>query len=453
VEFGYNEKALNRFDKMQLTGVRPNAFTYVFCLRACGTVRDEQRIRGLHDEIQRRGFLNKDCVIGNTLVDLYAKGGLLLMAQDTFDNLHVRDTVAWTSLIAGYAEHGMKDEALNCFEHMQLEGVPSSAISCISALKACGLAGSLYKGREIHVQIERQGLLQSDIVVGNTLVNMYAKFGCLPEAQEVFNKLPQHNVASWTALMGAHNRHENDKERLAFFEELQHKGVMPDTFLFVHSLKLCGNIGALSKGNEIYADIERRGCLERGIVGNAIVDMYAKAGLLINAVQVFGKLPSKDVVAWTALMAGYVQHGASDYVFAIFDQMREDGVTPDEVTFTVVLHACQCSGQLKKGYAYFEIMSKEYGICPMHKHKASLVNLRGCLGQLYNTVEIAADVHLSNDLRVWHALLDSCRHWGNLEIGEAAFKHAVSLDQSDAVAYSLMSHMYATAHVVDGRMQ
>ena len=66
-----------------------------------------------------RGLLEKDIVLGNGLIDMYARCGSIEDACNVFNNLEVRDVVSWTALISGYALHGLGEEALACFEQMQ----------------------------------------------------------------------------------------------------------------------------------------------------------------------------------------------------------------------------------------------------------------------------------------------------------------------------------------------
>ena len=61
---------------------------------------------------------------------------------------------------------------------------------------------ALEEGRLIHHQIVEDGL-QPDVVVGNTLIHMYAQCGYQEEAYHVFKKLPHHTERSWGALMGS----------------------------------------------------------------------------------------------------------------------------------------------------------------------------------------------------------------------------------------------------------
>eukprot|EP00250_Pteridium_aquilinum_P027703 c35530_g1_i1 orf=207-584(+) len=77
----------------------------------------------------------------------------------------------------------------------------------MALLKACAKQKDLHRGSRVHADVVRRGLLESNIHIGNTLVNMYAKCGALEKAREVFNKLPARNVASWNVLIAGYAHH------------------------------------------------------------------------------------------------------------------------------------------------------------------------------------------------------------------------------------------------------
>ena len=51
----------------------------------------------------------------------------------------------------------------------------------------------------------------------------------------------------------------------------------------------------------------------------------------------------------------------------------------------------------------------------------------------------------SDDLTVWHTLLDNCQNSRNVELGKLAFENALQLDVKDPLAYIFMSNIYVTA--------
>ena len=446
VEHGQNRKALDCFEQMQLRHVNnpPDSVTFTCCLKACANLGAKDRGQEIHCMIEKQGLFLTDVFLGNSLLGMYAKFGFLARAKEVLDQLLVRDVVSWSALIAGYSEHGHGKEALACFEEMQLEGASPDAITFLCNLKACSNMGAIEKGHEIHINMEKRGLIRMDIALGNTLVDMYAKCGSLATAGQVFEKLCVRNVVSWNALITGYAENEQGDKALLCFEKMKKEGVSPNTVTFLCCLKACGNIGALSKGQEIHGEAERQKLIEKDlVVGNSVVDMYAKCGSLDKAQDVFNKLPVRDIVSWTTLMAGYAYSGESKNVFYIFEEMQGAGIQPNPVTFVVVLNACSRDCLINKSMTYFESMNKDYGIMPMVEHHMCMVDLFGRAGNLEKAVDMIERMSFSSHLMMWHTILGACRSLGNADVGKQAFENAVNLNINDPVAYVLMSHIEA----------
>lgn len=68
--------------------------------------------------------------------------------------------------------------------------------------------------------------------------------------------------------------------------------------------------------------------------------MYAKCGDLVSGLQLFDEMPERNVVSWTAVIVGFVQHGSPLEALSLFSRMHKSGTKPEEFTFASVLHAC-----------------------------------------------------------------------------------------------------------------
>ena len=79
------------------------------------------------------------------------------------------------TLIIGYNDddHEYDDDALMCFEKMQLELVLTDIISFSCILKAGGNIRAISKGREICHHIATTVLLKKHQDLGITVINMY----------------------------------------------------------------------------------------------------------------------------------------------------------------------------------------------------------------------------------------------------------------------------------------
>lgn len=427
-EYKHGEEALECLEQLQAEGIRPNIVTFLCSVKACASIRNLHKGLEVHAQIERSGMLEKELVIGNALVDMYIKCGSLAAAHEVFDMLRDRDVVSWTALITGYLEHGLSEKALKLLDRMLLEGVCPNVVTIISGLNACSNIGATGKGLMLHAQMENKEYDEKDLVLGTTLVNMYAKCGSTVIAQKVFDNLQARDAILWTALLEGYTEHGQGEAALKCYKRMQLEGVSPDDFTYVCGLKACGSLGATHELQEVHAEIERRGLLEKYVlVGNTLVDIYAKCDRLTLARQVFDKLPTRDVDSWNPLIAGYAHAGKCEGVLCMFECMLREGITPDSVTFVIVLNACGHAGLSVESETYFEAMSNDFGIAPARQHHNTLVDIYSRAGQMDRARALIEKMPLSPDTILWRTVIGACRNCGNAELAKQVFDHSLYL--------------------------
>lgn len=304
---GYPQEAVSLFHHMQRTGLHPDQFTFASVLPACARLGALEQGMYIHQIIEDRGVLS-DVVVGTALVDMYAKCGSIDRARELFDRMPQRNVFSWTALIAGFAQNGFAEEALETFKKMQLAGVKPNSTTFASVLAVCAKMGAFEQGIDIHQTIKDGGILL-DAVVATALVDMYAKCGKIDKACEVFDKISQRNVVSWNTMIAGYAQNGFLGKALQTFSQMQSAGVNPDSTTFATVLPVCAKMGALEQGMDIHQNIKDRGILSDVVVATALVDMYAKCGSINKAREVFDRMLQRDVVSWTAMIAGYAQNG------------------------------------------------------------------------------------------------------------------------------------------------
>ncbi|KAH9288067.1 hypothetical protein KI387_032184, partial [Taxus chinensis] len=324
---GFVEKALETFKQMQLVGVNPNSTTFASLLSACAKMGALEQGMDIHESIMERGFLS-DVVVANALVDMYAKCGSIQKARALFDNMPQKDIISWNAIIVGYAQNGFVEKALETFKEMQLVGVKPDSTTFASILPACAKMGALEQGMDIHQSIMEMGFL-SDVIVASALVDMYAKCGSIHKACELFNRMPQRNVISWTAMIAGYAQNGFVEKALETFKQMQSTGVMPDFTTFASILSACAKMGALEQGLYIHQSIIESGVLSNVVVVNALIDMYAKCGSIHKARDLFEKMHQRDAISWNAMVAGYAQNGFCKDALKLFELMKYSGTCPD----------------------------------------------------------------------------------------------------------------------------
>ncbi|KAH9292649.1 hypothetical protein KI387_042166 [Taxus chinensis] len=203
-------------------------------------------------------------------------------------------------------------------------------------------------GKRLHDHMIRTGF-KTDMYLDNSIVHMYAKCGSLESARQVFDEMPKRNVVSWNSIIAGCTQHRQCGEGFKLFCHMQMAGLKPDQFTFVSVLRACGDVAAMEVCKQVPACILKSGFWFDVAVGNALVTMYAKCGNLENSRKVFDEMPQRDVVSWTAMIAGYAQKEHGLEALELFCEMQSVSLKPDHVTLASVVMACSSVGALEQG--------------------------------------------------------------------------------------------------------
>lgn len=435
--------ALKLYERMCEALIKPDKVIFLCVLKACSKVGAIGEGMLIHNEIVK-DELDLDVVLANTLVDMYAKCGNLRGARKLFEKLGNRSVVSWGAMITGYAQNGQGEFVLELYEQME-EGFALNEIILPCVLKACANSGNLVEGKKIHDRMVKYRV-NYDVVIGSTLVDMYAKCGSLEEAREVFDKLSIRNVVSWGAMIGGYVQHEQGKLALKFFEKMQQEGVKPDKVIFVHILKACGSIGALKLGRQVHQFIlESVFSVDMVIVG-ALVDMYGKCGSTEEAHKSLGEPFKPNIVLWGALIAGYAQHGDWRLSQQCIESMQREGVELNHTIYTNILSAYSHAGETDEGQSLFKSIAVGKSIIPSVEHFTCMIDLLGSTGQLKEAVHLLETMPATSDSTGWTSLMTACKTYGNVGLGRDCFHQVSKLDPNGAGSV-LMSSIYAQAHM------
>ncbi|KAE9609169.1 hypothetical protein Lal_00020260 [Lupinus albus] len=218
----------------------------------------------------------------------------------------------------------------------------------IGLLKKCSKIRLLNQGKQVHGVVEKLGF-RCDLVLNNDLIDMYAKCGTLNLACLVFDKMPERNVVSWTALMCGHLQNGDAKASLVLFSKMGHSAVKPNEFTLSTSLKSSGILGILESGMQIHGVCAKSNFERVLVVGNSIIDMYSKCGRISEAARMFNAMPVRNLISWNSMIAAYSHERNGEEALTLFRQMQEKGEVPDDYTYSSTLKACSCLSAIGEG--------------------------------------------------------------------------------------------------------
>ncbi|CAL0319215.1 unnamed protein product [Lupinus luteus] len=218
----------------------------------------------------------------------------------------------------------------------------------IGLLKKCSKNRLLNQGKQVHGVVEKLGF-RGDLVLNNDLIDMYAKCGTLDLAGLVFDKMPERNVVSWTALMCGHLQNGDAKASLVLFSNMGRSAVKPNEFTLSTSLKSSGILGIIENGMQIHGVCAKSNFERVLVVGNSIIDMYSKCDRVSEAARMFNAMPVRNLISWNSMIAAYSHERNGEEALTLFRQMQEKGEVPDDYTYSSTLKACSCLGAIGEG--------------------------------------------------------------------------------------------------------
>ncbi|KAF9626155.1 hypothetical protein IFM89_031282 [Coptis chinensis] len=431
-------RAFETFRRMILEGIRPDKFcsSSVLSIIECINLG-----RQIHCYILKVGLVS-DVSAGSALFTMYSKYGSLEEAYEVFEQIHGKDKVSWTSMIAGFAEHGCADQAFHLFQEMVSEGMKPDRTTLSAILMACSAVQSLQKGKEVHAYALNVGI-GSDSLVGGGLVAMYSKCGALVSARKVFELMPRKDQVSWSSLVSGYAQNGYVEDSILLYHEMLVAGMDVDSFTVSSLLGIAATLTKADLGKKLHTPVVKIGLSSDLSVGSSLITMYSKCGSIEDSYKVFDQIENPDLFTWTSMIIGYAQHGKGMEALRLFDLMRKKEVEPDSVTFVGVLSACSHSGLVEEGYSHLNSMTKYHGIKPGSRHYACMVDILGRSGRLEEAANFIAHMPIEPDALVWGALLASCKVHGDVELGRLAAKRVFELESTGAGAYISLSNILA----------
>ncbi|KAJ7968977.1 Pentatricopeptide repeat-containing protein [Quillaja saponaria] len=479
VRNGHYGDALFTYKQMVNKGVRPDNFTYPSLLKACGEKSDLCFGREIHDSIEASS-LEWCLVVHNALVSMYGRFGEIEIARQLFDKMPTRDVVSWNTMISCYAVKGMWEDAFRLFDSMQEENIELNiiiwntitggylrtrkfkealellshmricvnhmdSVAMVNGICACSHIGATKLGKEIHGYAIRSHPDGFD-KIENALITMYSRCKDLRHACIMFSQIRDKCLITWNSMLSAFTHMDLSAEASLLFREMLLSGIEPNYVTLASILPLCARVANLEHGKEFHCYIMKREDLrDYLLLWNALVDMYARSGKVLEAKRVFDSLSKRDEVTYTSMIAGYGMKGDGRAALKIFEEMHKFEIKPDHVTMIAVLSACSHSGLVTEGQLQFEKMPHVYGIIPRLEHYSCMADLFGRAGLLNKAKEIIMVMPYRPTPAMWATLIGACRIHGNTELGEWAAGKLLEMKPENSGYYVLIANMYAAA--------
>jgi pentatricopeptide repeat protein len=173
----------------------------------------------------------------------------------------------------------------------------------VVVVDACGELALLKQGMMVHAVIN--GGFEADDVVRNSLLDMYAKCGCVDSAELVFKVAPSHDAVLWTTMISAYGKFGRVLEAIHMFDRMAQLGIKQDGVAYLAVLSACSHGGLVREGwhyfklmsdgqSSIRMQPEHYGCM---------ADLLCRRGYLENALEfIENMLFDSSIASWSSLL-------------------------------------------------------------------------------------------------------------------------------------------------------
>ncbi|XP_020211711.1 pentatricopeptide repeat-containing protein At2g29760, chloroplastic [Cajanus cajan] len=302
---------------------------------------------------------------------------------------------------------------------------------------------SLDQLKRIHAQCVTLGFLNFRNVqqtLSCRLLQSYKNVGKTEEAERVFNQIKGPDIVSWTCLLNLYLHSGLPSKSLSAFSRCLHIGLRPDSFLIVAALSSCGHCKDLVRGRVVHGMVLRNCLDENPVVGNALIDMYCRNGVMGMATLVFEKMGFKDVFSWTSLLNGYMLCNNLNCAREVFDAMPERNL----VSWTAMITGCVKGGAPIQAFEMFKRMGADDGgprlcadlIVAVLSACADVgaLDFGQCLHGCVKKMSLELDVAVSN------AMMDMYSKSGRLDLAVRIFDEIL---KKDVFSWTTMVSGYA----------
>ncbi|CAN6689034.1 unnamed protein product [Malus baccata var. baccata] len=439
---GESEEVINIYKRMIYEGVCCNDNTFAIVISTCGMLGNELIGHQVLGHVMKLG-LETSVSVANSLISMYGSCGNVDEACYVFDQMDERDIISWNSIISANAQNGLCEESLRHFQCMRSVNKEVNSTTLSTLLTVCGSLEKLKWGSGIHGLVVKLGL-ESNVCVGNTLLSMYSEAGRSEDAELVFQRMIEKDIISWNSMLACYVQNDEYQNALEIFSEMLRMRKPVNYVTLTSALSACPNPEFLIEGKILHALAVFAGLQDNLIIGNALVTMYGKFGMMVEAEKVLQIMPNRDQVTWNALIGGYAESKEPNEAIKAFKFMREEGTPANYITIINVLGAFLTPSDLLK-----------HGM-PIHAHvvltgfdsdkhvQSTLITMYAKCGDLNSSNSIFNGLAFKNSIS-WNALISANANHGleeALKLVVMMRKAGVDLDQfSLSVALSVSADL------------
>ncbi|KAA8545386.1 hypothetical protein F0562_020170 [Nyssa sinensis] len=251
----------------------------------------------------------------------------------------------------------------------------------------------------VHARVMRLGH-DCDRFVRHAIMDMYAKYGPIEVARELFDEKCDSTVADANSMISGCWNWGNEVEARQLFDLMPEKNV---------------------------------------ITWTAMVSGYSKIKDLDSARRYFNEMPERSIVSWNAMLSGYAQNGFAEAATGLFNEMMNAGLQPNETTGVAVISSCSSRGDPFLAESLVKMLDEKC-IHLNYFVKTTLLDMYAKCGSLATARNFLDELGAYRNSVTWNAMMSACTRIGDLTSARELFDR---IPEKNVVSWNSMIAGYA----------
>ncbi|KAK9146430.1 hypothetical protein Sjap_006333 [Stephania japonica] len=340
---------------------------------------------------------------------------------------HSSPAAQFNFLINSYIKNNYPEEALKIYAFMRNSDTNVDNFTAPSVLKACAQLSWAQQGKEIHGLVLKTGL-DLDVFVSNALIQMYTQCGNMDSARKLFEIMPERDVVSWSTMIRSYGRSKRYAEALDLIREMHVSKIKPSQVALINMINLFADVADRRTARPMHAYVMKSSEVGSDVIPmtTALIDMYAKCGSAAYARTLFDRLILRNIVTWTAMIAGHLRCREVEEAARLFVEMQKEGICPNDITMLSVIQECGFARDLELGKQSHAYMLRN-GFSFSSTMVTALVDMYGKCGDLQKARALF-DCANNKDVLMWTAMISGYAEAKRVNQAFSVFVQMSSID-------------------------
>ena len=341
----------------------PNEFTYVALAGAARTLSQTRTVQTLwnraveakDDEMVCNEIASAVIAALNRVSDW---SGAYRVFRDMGASSKRRNLYTYTAVLTALRDEGRADESLAVLNEMQGEpGVQPTSLAFALTLTSFDNARRWIEGNALAKRIKRYDV-RPDTTLMHAIITMAGRAGDMAHANDVFNAMRNSTmiVSTYTfnALLGGYARYGDWDGCIEVYEEMKRSKLQPDSYTFTQLISAAERSGEYVAADGVWTEMLNKRIIPHTVMCGAYIHCLGCQGRDLEAEAVMEQMRDRwdvprNAAVYNALIGAHVRSGEVTRALGVFEDMqRIDGLMPTEITFAVLIRACQESALTKR---------------------------------------------------------------------------------------------------------